>query len=204
MIKYAVFDWDGTLADTYPVITGAYDYAFRKMNIPAISVEEVKKVTSSKQNKDIFSFLFHEHASKARQAYYTYIEKYHTKNLKAIDGAKELLDFCLQNNITSLLITNKKTKYIMEELKVLGFEKYFSKVVAAGEYAQDKPHQTACHALFDGHLPLSSEVVVIGDGKADLEVAKCYGACSIIYQNKVKGDYNITRLTQAIDIIKGK
>lgn len=204
MIKYAVFDWDGTLADTYPVITRAYDYTFKKMNMPAMSVEEVKKVTSSKQNKDIFTSLFNERANEAREAYYAYIEKYHAKNLKAIDGAKELLDFCLQSNITPLLLTNKKTKYITEELKVLGFEKYFTKVVAAGEYAQDKPHRIACEALFDGKIPPKDEILVIGDGKTDVDVAQVYGAKSIIYQNKAQGDYNVNDLKDAMDILKGK
>ncbi|HCU58880.1 MAG TPA: hypothetical protein DIC64_02750 [Alphaproteobacteria bacterium] len=204
MIKYAVFDWDGTLADTYPIITSAYDYTFKKMNMPMMSAEEVKKVTSSKQNKDIFTSLFNERANEAREAYYAYIEKYHAKNLKAIDGAKELLDFCLQSNITSLLLTNKKTKYITEELKVLGFEKYFTKVVAAGEYAQDKPHRIACEALFDGKIPPKDEILVIGDGKTDVDVAQVYGAKSIIYQNKAQGDYNVNDLKDAMDILKGK
>lgn len=35
-IKYVVFDWDGTLADTYPVISAAYDYTFDTLGLPRI------------------------------------------------------------------------------------------------------------------------------------------------------------------------
>ncbi len=205
MIKYAVFDWDGTIAETYPVIVGAYRYVFEKLGMESPTESEIKDVIGCVQNKDIFSYFFKaEQIAEAKKLYYDYIEKFHTKNLRPMSGAKELLDFCVANHIKPLLMTNKRTKYIQEELKILGFERYFSKVVAAGELAQDKPHQLACNALFEGKIPPAREIVVIGDGKADVEVAKCFGASSIIYQNMVKGDYNISRLTDAIDIIKGK
>ena len=108
MIKYMVFDWDGTLADTYPVINSAYAYTFKKMNLPVLSAKEIKEITSSKQNKDIFEYLFGARAAEAKEIYYDYIEKNHC-SLKAMPYAKELLDFCMFNNIRSLLMTNKKT-----------------------------------------------------------------------------------------------
>ena len=185
MIKYMVFDWDGTLADTYPIINAAYAYTFEKMRLPVMSVEEIKEVTSSKQNKDIFAYIFGARSQEAKEAYYEYIEKNHCA-LKAMPYAKELLDFCLLNNIHPLLMTNKKTKYIHEEIKVLGFETYFSKLVAAGEYLQDKPHQIACEALFGGHIPPQDEIMVIGDGKADIEVAKNYNVPVIIMIRKIR------------------
>lgn len=51
-IKYVVFDWDGTLADTYPVISAAYDYTFDTLGLPRIPYDEVKRITSTLQNKD--------------------------------------------------------------------------------------------------------------------------------------------------------
>ena len=205
MIKYAVFDWDGTLAETYPVIVSAYCYVFEKLGLKVPSENAIKEAIGRVQNKDIFTYFFDlSKVVEAKKLYYDYIEKFHTKNLKAINGAKELLDFCLANGIQPLLMTNKRTKYVYEELEILGFDKYFSKIVAAGELTQDKPHKIACEALFNGYVPSSSEIVVIGDGHADVEVAKCYGAPSIIYRNMVQGDYNISDLIDAIEIIKGK
>lgn len=64
-------------------------------------------------------------------------------------GAEKLLGFCCEKGLECYLITNKKTRFIKEELEKLGFGKYFKKVVAAGEYAEDKPHPLACHAVFD-------------------------------------------------------
>ena len=190
MIKYAVFDWDGTIAETYAVILKAYRYVFKSLNLREPTDKEIKEAIGKLQNKDIFSYFFD--ASKiaeAKSLYYDYIEKYHLDNLKLVNGAVELLDFCVQNNIKPLLMTNKRSRYLDAELKKLGLEKYFVKVVAAGELAQDKPHQIACQALFEGKMPNKDEVIVIGDGKADVEVAK-----NIMDANKRLADKNLKNL----------
>ena len=68
--KYAVFDWDGTLADTYPVISAAYDYTFDKMGLLRIPYDEIKRITSTLQNKDTLGYVF-----KERQGIFTNISK---------------------------------------------------------------------------------------------------------------------------------
>lgn len=204
MIKYAVFDWDGTLADTYPAIVGGYRHVFETLDLPVPSREEIEEKTAKAQNKNVLSCFFDEtQIKRAKDLYYQYINAHHLDTLKAVQGAKEVLDFCVNNKIEPRLMTNKKRPYLEAELKHLGFETYFAKIVCAGEYEYDKPHRVACEALFDFALFKADEVVVIGDGAADVEVAKVYGAKSIILGNKAKGDYQIGYLAQAIDIMKG-
>ena len=203
MIKYALFDWDGTLADTYGVLIKAYELTFEKLGLKKIQTDEIKQITAAVQNRDILSYLYGNQAPKAKEIFYNYIDTYHLDGLKPIDDAQKLLDFCVQNGIEARLITNKSEKYIYEELAFLGFQKYFTKVVFAGKYAKDKPHPIACRALFDKKMPNGDEIIVIGDGGSDVRVAEFFNAKSIILGTKAKGDYCIQSLSQAIDIIKG-
>lgn len=212
-LKYAVFDWDGTLANTYPVISAAYDYTFDRLGLPRIPYDEVKRITSTLQNKDTLGHIFGARKEEAGAAFYDYITRCHLEKLEAMPGARELLEFCRRAGLRCFLITNKKTRFIAEELKKLGFAEFFEKVVAAGEYAEDKPHPLACHAVFGGNLPPAAEIAVIGDGEADVKTARCYDndggrATCIIYDSKKKyrgaePDYKITSLSEAIDIIGG-
>ena len=149
-IKYVVFDWDGTLADTYPVISAAYNYTFDKLGLPRIPYDEIKSLTSTLPNKDTLGFIFKERKDTASKAYYEYITAHHAANLQAMPSAKEVLEFCRKQGLKTYLLTNKKTLYIKEEIAKLGFENLFDKVIAAGEYAEDKPHPIATHAVFDG------------------------------------------------------
>ncbi len=210
--KYVVFDWDGTLADTYPVIWAAYDYAFQKLSLPPLSHDEIKRIISARPNKGILEYIFGNRAKEAAGHYYEYIEKYHTEKLAPMKGAADLLDFCRDNGLACFLLTNKKTKFIRKELEKLGFAKYFKKVVAAGECPQDKPHPAACLAVFENGLPPADEIAVIGDGEADVKVAGAYRqngrqAASIIYDPAQKycgekADYVIKNLPEAIKILE--
>ncbi len=136
------------------------------MHIP---YEEIKEITSSLQNKDVLTHVFGNKKEQASIIFDDYIKQNHLNKLKAIKNAKELLDYCKQNNYKTYLITNKRKNFVLKEIKKLGFEKYFSKIVAAGEYLQDKPSHIATHQLFDNQLPPASSILVIGDGKADVK-----------------------------------
>ena len=198
-IKYVVFDWDGTLADTYPVISAAYDYTFDTLGLPRIPYDEVKRITSTLQNKDTLGCIFGERKQEAADAYYSFIGKHHAAALEAMPGARSVLEYCRKHNITSILITNKKTLYVAEEIEKLGFSEFFDKVIAAGEYAEDKPH------------PQADEILVLGDGEADFQTAATYAhdnrkAFCVIYdpKRKYKGsepDRKIDDLRQVIEII---
>lgn len=106
--KYAVFDWDGTLADTYPVISAAYDYTFDKMGLLRIPYDEIKRITSTLQNKDTLGYVFKERRDEAAGYFYEYIEKFHTDRLAPMFGAEKLLGFCREKGLECYLITNKK------------------------------------------------------------------------------------------------
>lgn len=72
--KYAVFDWDGTLADTYPVISAAYDYTFDKMGLLRIPYDEIKRITSTCRTKTL-SDTFSKSGGTRRQGIFTNISK---------------------------------------------------------------------------------------------------------------------------------
>ncbi len=108
-IKYVVFDWDGTLADTYPVISAAYNYTFDTLGLPRIPYDEVKRITSTLQNKDTLGAVFGDRKEEAAAAYYDFIGRHHAANLEAMPGAREVLDFCRGKGLKCFLITNKQS-----------------------------------------------------------------------------------------------
>ena len=212
MIKHIVFDWDGTLADTYSVLSAACTYAFVKLGMEPISYDEVKKITSSVQNKDFLQCIYGDRKDDARKLFYDYIEKHHITNLKAIPNAIKLLEFCKDNNIKCYIVTNKTRKYFVEECDKLGFSKYFANIVAAGDFSEDKPHPLATRAVFGYNVPDPESILMIGDGIADYKTARTYddenkkAKCIILDpQNKYSGDepdYKIDNLLEVIGILK--
>lgn len=210
-IKHVVFDWDGTLADTYPVISAAYDYVFKTLNLPPLSYDEIKRLTSTLPNKDTLGCIFGNRKEEAKTAYYDYIRKHHAQELKPMPHAQKLLEFCRDNGFLSYLITNKKRPFLLEEADKLGFTGFFNKIVAAGDCPEDKPHPLATHALFDNVLPEADSILVIGDGEADRQVARTFDhdgkktLCAICDSTKKyageKPDYFVENLNEIINIL---
>lgn len=211
-IKHVVFDWDGSLVNTYPVLSAAYVHAFNSLNMNPLPYEEIKKITSTVPNKDVLECLFGSKKDNARSFFYDYIDKHHATKLEAMPNAQKLLDFCAQNDIKCYIVTNKKRKYFLEESNKLNFTKYFTSVVTAGDFAEDKPHPVATHAVFGYEIPDSETILIVGDGMADYKTARTYDRHNkktkcIIYDpsNKYNGpkpDYTISDLSNVIDILK--
>lgn len=212
-IKHVVFDWDGTLADTYPVISAAYENVFKSMGLPPISYDEIKRITSTLQNKDTLGYLFGDRKEEAKEFYYRYINEHHISKLEMMPNAEKLIHYCVDNDINCYLITNKKRNFFLEESDKVGFTPFFTNIVAAGDFQEDKPHPIATKAVFLHGKPSANEILVVGDGYADYKVARTYDdengkkAKCVIYDpnNKYKGeapDYKVKDLEDIISIIE--
>ena len=209
--NHIVFDWDGTLADTYPVISKAYEYTFSQLNLPPLSYEEIKHLTSTLQNKDLLGYIFGSQKEIAKKYYYDYIEKNHIKYIKAMPYAEELLKFCQTNNIQTYLISSKKRTYLLKEVSYLGFSSFFKNIVASGDSSEDKPSPSAAYAVFNNNLPSADSILVIGDGEADYKVARAYDrnnkkSCCIICDSTqhYKGptpDFKVSTLKEIINLL---
>lgn len=211
-VRYVVFDWDGTLADTYPVISAAYKHTFEVLGMPAIDYSEIKKITSSLANKDMLGFVFGDKKEQAKQAYYSYIEANHKKGLRAVPHAKELLDFCRSKGMKLYLLSNKKRVYLYEELKFLGFADYFAKIIAAGDYPEDKPNPKTVRALFEDVIPDAEDILVVGDGLADWKTSQALNHSGknsrcVIYDpqksfSQASPDYIVSDVADIITILR--
>ena len=211
-IQHIVFDWDGTLADTYPVISAAYNHTFHELGLTPIPYEKIKEITSTLANKDTLGYVFGAQKDLAKKVYYAYIDAHHTQNLAPIPNAKDLLDFCCDSQLDLRLLSNKKRPYLLAETDKLGFTCYFSKIVAAGDCAQDKPHPLAVKAVFDNEIPPCESILVVGDGLADWQTARAldekgFKTFCAIYDpsntfSQEKPDYRLKNLNELISILK--
>ena len=110
------------------------------------------------------------------------------------------------------MLSNKQRLYLLAETNKLGFTGYFSKIVAAGDCSQDKPHPLAVKAVFDNNIPPSDSILVIGDGLADWQTARTLdekGSKTIcaIYDpsntfSQEKPDYHLKNLDELVSILK--
>lgn len=191
-----LFDWDNTLADTWPVIHEALNKTFKSYGLREWGVEETRTHVH-KSMRDAFPELFGDKWEQAAKEYHRHFVKSHIEQLTPLAGAKEVLDRLIKTDIYLAVVSNKTGKFLREEVTHLGWDKYFTKVVGATDAEADKPHPAPVHMALDGSKIIPSEKIwFIGDTLTDLECANNTGCTPIFFgDSQIPLDYQDKSVT---------
>ncbi len=172
MDKVFIFDWDGTLVDTIELLKSAYNSVFENFGMPLWSFEEARQ-NIRKAAKFYFRDNFGEHAEKAMQIYYSYVEDNHLDHVRAYPGTELILKNLHDKDVKMGVVSNKRHDFLVSEIRHMGWDDMFSGVVGAGYAGNDKPFPDPllmCIELMDVESTREN-IYFIGDTKTDIECA---------------------------------
>jgi phosphoglycolate phosphatase len=177
-----LFDWDNTLADTWPIIHAALNDTLTAMNHAPWSIEKVK-TNVHRSMRDSFPALFGERWQEAGEIYQTAYRTHRTTKLVPLPDAIALLDWLLAyEGIFVAVVSNKIGHSLREEITLFGWDHYFDAVVGAQDAKADKPFPDPVHlALKDSGLTPHHPMWFIGDSLTDMECAHNVGCIPIFY-----------------------
>lgn len=179
--KAILFDWDNTLADTWPIIHQAMHDTFVEWKMEPWSLEEVKEKVA-KSMREAFPALFKDDWEKAGKFYQESYRKYQLEWLKPLHGAQDVLEKLQDADLFVGIVSNKRGENLRKELLHLGWNHYFDAVVGSEDAARDKPHcEPVTLALKDSGLLINEEVWFVGDSIVDLQCAEDNGMTGILY-----------------------
>lgn len=169
--KAILFDWDNTLADTWPTIHGALTETFVEMGHEPWSLEETK-VRVHRSLRDSFPEIFGDRWQEAGEKYLSNFKRIHLENLTPLEGALEVLEALQGTGIYVALVSNKTGENLRAEVDHIGWNKYFTKVVGARDAEEDKPSpKPVLMALEGADIELNNDVWFVGDSITDMECA---------------------------------
>lgn len=204
MYKHIIWDFDGTLFDTYPVMAGIFRDLLGEIGIEEPLSEIVKQMKISKSS-----------------AFKYYKEKYHIDNdflekyqklrkeieLKLSRPFEEIVDVCeyiYSSNRENYLYTHRGESSI-ELLKIYGMYDYFTDFITSQQGFERKPSPEAINYLIKKYNMIPSEVIMIGDRDLDLLSAKNAGISACLFTDTAKkntnADYIINNFSQLISIV---
>lgn len=209
--KAILFDWDNTLADTWPIIHKALTHAFETMGETPWTLQETKERVH-RSLRDSFPEVFKDRWEEAGKAYIDCFEKIHLDYLSPLEGAKEVLDALRNHDIYVAVVSNKTGYNLRKEIHHLGWENYFSKIIGAKDAHKDKPDPAPVIMALEGsNLKPSQEVWFIGDTVTDLECARNTNCKSVFYGKEdlshprflgIKPDLHVEDHTALQNVIK--
>ncbi len=196
--KAIVFDWDNTLADTWPLIHEAINEVMSSYDKPLWSLQEVKDKIH-KSMRESFPEIF---GNKWQEAGKIYVDSYarnHLSKLSLLPGSLHLLEYLNDNDIRVFLVSNKIGTTLRKEVASLNLGRLFFSVIGAGDADKDKPSVDPVQLALKGSDVdfVEDEIWFIGDTIADI---KCGQNCSfrpIIYSHD-KGEISKT-ISSSVD-----
>lgn len=189
-----IFDWDDTLVDSWRIIHAALNTTLTAMGAAAWSEDEARQRIGPPA-RVLFTGLFGE--DKWQEADRIYIDAYRKAiagNIRAHDHAEDILKELAGNGIYLAVVSTKRGPVLREEAALLGYDRYFSTLVGAGDAARDKPDiATVLLALKDSGIAPGPDVWFIGDGNTDLITAHNAGLTSILIETKLPSEESIAK-----------
>ena len=179
-----LFDLDGTLVDTAPDLMRAHNHVMKKFGYPTKSTEEIRNLVGKGagamigrsiwgQAKKEFGKVNDENTKKEMVKEFV---KFYGKNIinesTLINGVKEFLIWCKNNNISMGVCTNKQEYLSNDLLKKIGIYDYFEYVAGSDTFDYCKPdprHLTSVVEILNGDI---KKTIMIGDSETDANAAK--------------------------------
>jgi len=174
-IRGVLFDWDGTLLNSYEADTAAYLAMFRKMGIPW-GVEELERHYSPNWYHVYRAAKLPK--SKWDDADRAWREQYASHKPKLLAGARRVLKQ-LRTRHELGLVTSGDRKRVTRQLREFRLTEVFAARVCGGDTIRRKPHPEPLQLALRRMELEARNCLYVGDAPEDLEMARRAGVRAI-------------------------
>lgn len=180
-MKLVIWDFDGTLADTRPIIEAGMDHALRLLGLPGTVREEWLKYVGLPVEEGI-TRTFGPLGRTVEDVLPTYRTFNYTANehmIKGFDGMTELLAELARRGVRQAIASSKRTGPLLRQVQALGWTPYFELVVTPDDVARAKPDPESIHQILTRLGVDPADAVMVGDTPYDLDMAHRAGIRSV-------------------------
>lgn len=180
-----IFDWDDTLVDNWNTAFKALNTALVHMGAQPWTEDEARR-RSGPSARDLFTQLFGaDRWKEADKVYYDTFCALVLDNVRLHDKAEDFLEALAKNKIYMAVVSNKRGPLLRKEVEHLGFNRYFGKVIGAGDAAADKPDPAPLLLSLEGSgIAPGPAVWYIGDSHTDMMCALRAGCTAVLIETK--------------------
>jgi phosphoglycolate phosphatase len=190
-----LFDLDGTLVDTAPDLMLAHNHVMKKFGYPTKSTEDIRNLVGKgagaligrsiwgQAKKEFGKVLDDKIKDEMVKEFINFYGKNIINESTLINGVKEFLIWCKEQNISMAVCTNKQEHLSNDLLKKIGIYDFFEYVAGSNTFDYCKPdprHLTNVVEILDGDV---KKTIMIGDSETDANAAKAAEIPLILLEN---------------------
>ena len=198
--KHIIFDFDGTLSDSYPSFVKAMNIVMQRYGIKKTD-EEIYYLLKKYSTAYVFDNCgFGEFKSEAKRQFRELSDEILRKDAIPMAGAEEVLNFIIANGAKSYIYSHSGD-IVLSNVKRWGFEKYFTDYQLGDTDFPRKPAPDALLNLMKKNGLKANECIMVGDRDIDILAGKNAGMVGILmdteeYYTHLSVEYRITELKQ--------
>lgn len=166
--KAVVFDFDGTLSNSFPLVAGKITEAIAMFRKEELTEEENNSIYGPTEEGIILKLI--KDKGEAKECFLRYLDlynEYHEELLPDfIPGIRELLEELKKINIPVFLLTGRSKESTMITLTKFNAFKYFKAIYTGGLYGEVK--EELLNELASIHHYNKEDLVYIGDSLHDV------------------------------------
>ena len=173
-----LFDLDGTLVDTAPDLIRAHNHVMKKFGYPSKSLDELRNAVGSgakammAKDNGKWKWFDEKIQNKMTDEFISFYKKNILHESTLLNGVKEFLEWCKNQNISMAVCTNKTEFLAIDLLKKIGIYDFFEYVSGYNTFEYCKPdprHLLKTIEILDGD---KNKSIMVGDSETDANAAK--------------------------------
>lgn len=207
-----VWDFDGTLANSYPGMVTAVQKSLKdnfQIDLSRDTIfKDIKKTSIRNYVQELFAAdeSTKENVEENVKTFYhdyKFIEHEHQDDIVLMPHALKTLKAIQAKGIQQFVITHRDQS-IFEIAKKLKIDQFFDEIVSVEDNFIRKPDPNMLNYLLDKHHISSKDLWVIGDRKIDIDFGDSVGASTILYadvEDDFGQDKTVNDLKEICDLV---
>ncbi|WP_138752286.1 HAD family hydrolase [Paenibacillus sinopodophylli] len=172
-VKHIIFDFDGTLADTWPVMYMAVAGVFRRHDSREITIEDIYAVAGPTELQIIERHLQNrDQVEQAINEFLSDYEQHHDELVERSESIVELLAALRKAGFGLALFTGKSRRTLDISLEKLGWETKFDHIITGDDVEKRKPSAEGIHRILDKLGWSREHTIFVGDSNDDMQAGQ--------------------------------
>ena len=214
-VRLIVFDLDGTLVDTFEDIAAAANHGLGLVGRPPQDLSLImSRVGGGGRNlmaKCLGEDATEQEITRAFEGWRDYYKTHPCVHARAYPGVKETLEGLRLKGARLAVLSNKLHEITVEILRQLGLLECFDSVQGEAPPSPRKPDPGEILRLMDKYGICRDEVLIVGDGEADVQLARnagvrvvgvSYGVNTAARLREMGAEAVIARFPELLDLVR--
>ena len=211
-ITTVMFDFDGTLMNTNPLIIKCFQHTYRTLTGENISSKEIEKYFGEPLGVSMAWRFGEDKREEAMDIYRSFHAGRFGQLIDLFPGMGEAVKTLKKAGFQTALVTSRLKETAMEGVERFGLTSWFDCITTVDKLTRHKPDPEAIEVTLAELKAKPEEAVMIGDSRYDILCAKNAGCKSILVDWSVTGpeeraelnpDFVARDAKHLLEIIKG-